>query len=245
MAIVYRDHRSCDVIHPVYSHSRDPGRDRGLLRNLALTTRLEYFCVSRLSNGTPSSAAETSLCSASTIGRQRDTARIYCWALAPAIDQFIGWEWRNFLPYLCQLVFAAILWVKRVVTIDSVTSIHPMYTSCRGALGSKPATRRGCCRSMGQNNGRTDASPIHRPCSVYYAGSASSLHVSYDQWEQTISIKTFLRFLQILPTEAFPFLLQDWLHDGFPRLFTVTSEHTYIHIRLLQVVKRNHTWEPK
>ena len=59
MAIVYRDHRSCDVIHPVYSHSRGPGRDRGLLGNLALTTRLEYFCVSRLSNGTPSSAAET------------------------------------------------------------------------------------------------------------------------------------------------------------------------------------------
>ena len=23
-----------------------------------------------------------------------------------------GWQWRNFVPYLCQLVFAAILWVK-------------------------------------------------------------------------------------------------------------------------------------
>ena len=31
-------------------------------------------------------------------------------------------------------------------------------------------------------------------------------------------------FLQILPTAAFPFLLRDSLH-GFPRLFTVTSEH--------------------
>jgi len=24
----------------------------------------------------------------------------------------MGWQWRNFVPYLCQLVFAAILWVK-------------------------------------------------------------------------------------------------------------------------------------
>ena len=25
---------------------------------------------------------------------------------------YIGWQWRNFVPYLCRLVFAAILWVK-------------------------------------------------------------------------------------------------------------------------------------
>jgi len=25
---------------------------------------------------------------------------------------YIGWQWRNFDPYLCQLVFAAILWVN-------------------------------------------------------------------------------------------------------------------------------------
>ena len=37
-------------------------------------------------------------------------------------------------------------------------------------------------------------------------------------------LKRNLPFLQILPTAAFPFLLQDWLH-GFPRLFAVTSEH--------------------
>jgi len=37
-------------------------------------------------------------------------------------------------------------------------------------------------------------------------------------------LKTFLPFLQILPTAAFPFLLQDSLY-GFPRLFNVTSEH--------------------
>ena len=33
-----------------------------------------------------------------------------------------------------------------------------------------------------------------------------------------------LSFLQILPTAALPFSLQDLLH-GFPRLFTVISEH--------------------
>ena len=26
--------------------------------------------------------------------------------------QYIGWKWCNFVPYLCQLVFAAILWVN-------------------------------------------------------------------------------------------------------------------------------------
>jgi len=41
--------------------------------------------------------------------------------------------------------------------------------------------------------------------------------------------KSFIPFLkpsfsEILPTAAFPFLLRDRLH-GFPRLFTVTSEH--------------------
>jgi len=25
---------------------------------------------------------------------------------------YIGWQWRNIVPYLCQLVFAAILWLK-------------------------------------------------------------------------------------------------------------------------------------
>ena len=39
----------------------------------------------------------------------------------------------------------------------------------------------------------------------------------------THRLKSFL-FLQILPTAAFPFLLQDSLY-GFPRLFIVTSEH--------------------
>jgi len=25
---------------------------------------------------------------------------------------YIGWQWRNIVPYLCQLIFATILWVK-------------------------------------------------------------------------------------------------------------------------------------
>ena len=29
-----------------------------------------------------------------------------------ANGQYIGWQWRNFVHYLCQLVFVAILWVK-------------------------------------------------------------------------------------------------------------------------------------
>ena len=41
------------------------------------------------------------------------------------------------------------------------------------ALSSEPAGRRCCCRSMGQTDGRTDARPLHRPCSAYDAGSVN------------------------------------------------------------------------
>ena len=61
--------------------------------------------------------SETSPCSASSLGSQRDTARICCSAPAPAIDRYL-------LP-------------------------------ARGVLSSRPDTRRGCCQSMGQTDGRT------------------------------------------------------------------------------------------
>ena len=34
--------------------------------------------------------------------------------------QYIGWQWCSFIPYLCQLVFAAILWVKLNFTLMSL-----------------------------------------------------------------------------------------------------------------------------
>ena len=36
---------------------------------------------------------------------------IYSESLALAL-LYIEWQWRNFVPYQCQLIFAAILWVK-------------------------------------------------------------------------------------------------------------------------------------
>ena len=39
------------------------------------------------------------------------------------IDVYTGWQWRNFVSYLCHLIFAAILWVKtprNVCHCDSV-----------------------------------------------------------------------------------------------------------------------------
>jgi len=41
-------------------------------------------------------------------------------------------------------------------------------------------------------------------------------------WNDTVSVRPSVCLF--LPTAAFPFLIQDSLH-GFPRLFTVTSEH--------------------
>jgi len=37
--------------------------------------------------------------------------------------QYIGWQWRNLVPYLRQLVFGAILWVKPLEIIFTVISL--------------------------------------------------------------------------------------------------------------------------
>ena len=36
---------------------------------------------------------------------------------------YIGWQWRNFVPYLCRLDFAAILWVKLSEMFVTVMSL--------------------------------------------------------------------------------------------------------------------------
>ena len=40
---------------------------------------------------------------------------------APAVV-YIGWQWRSFVPYICQLDFAAILWVK-LINVFTVASL--------------------------------------------------------------------------------------------------------------------------
>ena len=51
-------------------------------------------------------------------------------------------------------------------------SCRLISTACR-MLSSKPTGRRFCCRLMGQ----TDAQPLHRPCSAYYAGTSINLYL--------------------------------------------------------------------
>jgi len=43
-------------------------------------------------------------------------SKVYCSGEGATPPQvlYIVWQWRNFVPYLCQLIFAAILWVKTV-----------------------------------------------------------------------------------------------------------------------------------
>ena len=67
------------------------------------------------------------------------------------------------------------------------------------ALSSKLTGRRCCCRSMEQTNGRTDARPLHRPCSAYYAGGVSNSYGKYWlPWDREIRVLWqycyFLRF---------------------------------------------------
>ena len=41
-----------------------------------------------------------------------------------------------------------------------------------------------CCRSMEQTDGRTDALPLHQPCSAYYAGSVNNKSLKKERKEQ-------------------------------------------------------------
>ena len=38
--------------------------------------------------------------------------RAYLGPFGTGMSVYTGWQWRNFVPYLCQLIFAAILYVK-------------------------------------------------------------------------------------------------------------------------------------
>ena len=54
----------------------------------------------------------------------------------------------------------------------------------------QPAGRHCCCRSMGQTDGRTDARPLHRPCSICIAGSANEDAVcGRTRWAQKTCIR--------------------------------------------------------
>jgi len=43
---------------------------------------------------------------------------------------YIGWQWRDFVPYLCQLVFGAILWVKLVTLMSLKYPLSVGWWSC-------------------------------------------------------------------------------------------------------------------
>jgi len=55
----------------------------------------------------------------------------------------------------------------------SAVAYYRSISPARGALSSKPAARRCCCRSMGQTDGRT-LDRFIRPCSTYCAGSVNN-----------------------------------------------------------------------
>ena len=52
-----------------------------------------------------------------------NTERHKAWLLDATIHQYIGWRWHNFVPYLCQLVFATILWEKFSEMFVTLTSL--------------------------------------------------------------------------------------------------------------------------
>jgi len=104
---------------------------------------------------------ETSLCSASYVGGQRDTAHICCWASC------------------CGAVAAE---HRRLLSID-ISSLRP--------LGAQQQTHRTpLLRSIDrwdrQTDGRTDARPFHRPCSAYYACSKKGKGSPYSVTERRV-----------------------------------------------------------
>jgi len=56
-------------------------------------------------------------------------------------------------------------------TAPAANDRHQLQTQ---ANSSTLGGHRCCCRSMGQTDGRTDDRQLHRPCSVYYAGSVNN-----------------------------------------------------------------------
>ena len=61
----------------------------------------------------------------STVVSKRMIDRLIDWLIKICHILYTGWQWRNFVPYLCQLVFSAILWVKlgRNVCYCDITDI--------------------------------------------------------------------------------------------------------------------------
>ena len=88
---------------------------------------------------------------------------------------YIGWQWRNFVPYLCQLVFADILWVKllyhmlypqngdRVVTTVYVTSFHCTYIVSPAIF----------CPDNNNNNNNNNIKQIDRLCASICASTSA------------------------------------------------------------------------
>ena len=94
----------------------------------------------------------TSLCSASYIGCQCNTARICCE--------------RRLRRRCCMLGHLQLVRSAGARLCRSISH-------ARRALCSKPVGHRCCCRSMGQRDRQTDARPFHRPCSAYHASSVN------------------------------------------------------------------------
>ena len=59
--------------------------------------------------------------------RRRVPGQNYTYNVPPGV--YIGWQWRSFVSYLCQLVSAAILWVKLIEMFVTVMSLK--YSLCR------------------------------------------------------------------------------------------------------------------
>jgi len=104
-------------------------------------------------------------CSASYVGCRSDAARICCWVSCCGA---VAAERRR--PLHGARNTARLLQVRRTGNSWSMSPV-------RGALSSKPAARRCCCRSTGQTGGQTDAWPFSRPCFAYYAGIVNKLNL--------------------------------------------------------------------
>ena len=100
-----------------------------------------FRCIVHIKRGFGQQTKETSLCSASYVGCQRDAARICCWA--PCCGA-VAAEYRAAAPLLL-----------------SASACYQSTSPSRRALSSKPVARC-CCRSMGQTDGRTDRRTLDR-----------------------------------------------------------------------------------
>jgi len=116
----------------------------------------------------------------------------------------LGWQWRNFVPYLCQLVFAAILWVKLLEMFVAMMSFKYALSLCWWSRGHALKLTRlhfilNNIVNLRPLTPHIVPSYTHKMANVCVAiDSMTSFHPIYTRWSRCRRYRTGARFTKYL-----------------------------------------------